>query len=133
MKFKELLRMLSVVLLTVLGIPSCVSDMDEEGQKTTGYKEYELTVAFVKLPGVLTSSGYNFMSEVFAVKRDESSSSINPVMSYDVLISRQFPTNSNDGEKYLLWLFKDLTAYYQIMFPEANVKAVSIRYTMRTK
>ena len=74
MKCKDLLSMLLMILLTVLGIPSCVSDMDEEGQKTTGYKEYELTVASVKLPGVLTSSGYNFMSEVFAVKRDESSS-----------------------------------------------------------
>ena len=66
--------MLSVVLVTVMGIPSCLSDMDEEGQKITDYKEYELTVASVKLPGVLTSSGYNFITEVFAVKRDESSS-----------------------------------------------------------
>lgn len=58
------------------------------------------------------------------------SSLIEPMMSYDVLISRQFPTKSNDGEKYLLWLFKDLTAYYHSKFPEANVRAVAIRYTM---
>lgn len=59
------------------------------------------------------------------------SSLIEPVMCYDVLISRQFPTKSNDGEKYKLWLFKDLTAYYQSKFPEENVKAVAIRYTMK--
>lgn len=291
--------MLTVVLLTVVGMPSCLSDMDQEGKKTTGHKEYELTVASVKLPGVLTSSGSNLLAEVFAVKRDEKagweamgsisgfeyevgseyririsetsyfdermgdpawteyklmeviskerkdseglplnfipawyfeecvyidpdfvyaveadetdeiendlennnsysfedyryylcsscsgerwfkldsdmdtneqgvvvltskdssyfpasyhlvmpqdyqmvesgqldfiteSSLIEPVMSYDVLISKQFPTKSNDGEKYKLWLFKDLTAYYQSKFPEANVSAVAIRYTMK--
>lgn len=73
MKFKVLFGMLTVVLLTVLGMPSCLSDMDEEGEKTIGHKEYELTVASVKLPGVLTSSGSNLLAEVFAVKRDASS------------------------------------------------------------
>lgn len=301
MKFKVLFRMLIVVLLTVLGLPSCLSDMEQEGKKTTGHKECELIVASVKLPGVLTSSGYNLLDEVFAVKRDESSeweamgtiggfeykdgyeyririsetsyldkrmgdpawteyklmeviskerknseglplnfipswyfehsvyidpdfvyavdadetdeiendlknnnaysfgdyryylcsgccgerwfkldsdmntkeqgvivltskdlnsfpesyhlvmpqdyqmvasgqldfmtkaSLIEPVMSYDVLISRQFPTKSDHGEMNLLWHFKDLTAYYQSKFPEANVRAVAIRYTMKGK
>ena len=295
MKSKVLLKMMTVILLTVMCLPSCLSDMDQEGKKITGHKEYELTVASVKLPGVLTSSGSNLLAEVFAVKREESSeweamggiggfeyeegyeyririsetsylderrgdpawteyrlmevvsiekkeseglplnfipawyfeqcvyidpafvytidadktddiendlktdnsysfwdsryylcsgerwfkldsnmetkeqgvivwkskesvlfpesytgvmpqdyqmvtsgqldfmtesSLIEPVMSYDVWISRQFPTKSNDGEKYLLWLFKDLTAYYQSKFPEANVRAVAICYTM---
>ena len=290
--------MLTVILLTVMWLPSCLSDMDQEGKKTTGHKEYELTVASVKLPGVLTSSGSNLLAEVFAVKRNETadwepmggiggfeyeegyeyririsetsylderrgdpawteyrlmevvskekkdseglplnfipawyfdqgmyidpdfvyaidadktyeiendlkidkayrfgdcryylfsgerwfkldsdmetkeqgvivwkrkesgsfpesykdimpqdyqmvtsgqldfmteSSLIEPVMCYDVFISRQFPTRSNDGEKYLIWLFKDLTEYYQIKFPDANVKAVAIRYTLKGK
>ncbi|MDE7347845.1 MAG: DUF4377 domain-containing protein [Muribaculaceae bacterium] len=73
MKFKVLLRILPVVLLTIVGLSSCLTDMDEEGKKVTGYKEYELTVASVKLPGVLTSSGCNLLVEVFTVKRDESS------------------------------------------------------------
>lgn len=73
MKCKVLFRMLAVVLLTVLCMPSCLSDMEQEGKKTIGHKEYELIVASVKLPGVLTSSGSNTLAEVFAVKRDESS------------------------------------------------------------
>ena len=73
MQSKELLKMMTVVLLAVIVMSSCLSDMDQEGKKITGHKEYELTVASVKLQGVLTSSGYNLLAEVFAVKRDESS------------------------------------------------------------
>lgn len=54
-----------------------------------------------------------------------------PIMQYDVMISRQFPTKSINREIYILWLYKDLTAYYQIKYPEANVKAVAIRYTTK--
>ena len=54
-----------------------------------------------------------------------------PIMQYDVMISRQFPTKSISRETYILWLFRDLTAYYQSKYPEANVKAVAIRYTTK--
>lgn len=54
-----------------------------------------------------------------------------PIMQYDGMISRQFPTKSISREKYILWLYKDLTAYYQIKYPEANVRGVAIRYTTK--
>lgn len=54
-----------------------------------------------------------------------------PIMQYDVMISRQFPTKSISRETYILWLYKDLTAYYQSKYPEANVKTVAIRYTTK--
>ena len=53
------------------GLTAC-NDDDEEGRKITGYKEYTLTVASVKLPGVLTSSGSNVLADVYAVKNEQS-------------------------------------------------------------
>lgn len=53
------------------------------------------------------------------------------IMQYDVMISRQFTTKSISRETYILWLYKDLTAYYQDKYPEANVKVVVIRYMVR--
>ena len=62
MNKKDFFVMLLMAFFTMVGLTSC-NDDDEEGRKVTGYKEYTLTVASVKLPGVLTSSGRN----VFAV------------------------------------------------------------------
>lgn len=53
-----------------------------------------------------------------------------PIMQYDVMISRQFPTKSISREIYILWLYKDLTAYYQSKYPDSNVNAVVIRYVV---
>lgn len=53
-----------------------------------------------------------------------------PIMQYDVMISRQFPTKSISRETYILWLYKDLTAYYQSKYPDSNVNAVVIRYVV---
>lgn len=50
---------------------SC-DDNDEEGRKVTDYKEYVLTVASEKVPGVLWSEGSNYLSEVYAVKKEQS-------------------------------------------------------------
>lgn len=47
---------------------ACTDD-NEEGKKVTDYSEYTLTVASVKLPGVLTSSGNNIFANVYAVKK----------------------------------------------------------------
>ncbi len=48
-------------------------------------------------------------------------------MQYDVFIS----ANSRMYQTMGVWLYKDLTAYYQSKYPEANVKAVAIRYTTK--
>ena len=56
MKKQNYLTILLVAILAMIGVTSC-NDDDEEGRKVTGYKEYTLTVASVKLPGVLTLNG----------------------------------------------------------------------------
>ena len=71
MKKKDFLVMLLMAFFTMVGLTSC-NDDDEEGRKVTGYKEYTLTVASVKLPGVLTSSGKYVLSDVYAVKNEQS-------------------------------------------------------------
>ena len=40
--------------------------------KVTDYSEYTITVASMKLPGVLTSSGNNILADVYAVKDENS-------------------------------------------------------------
>lgn len=67
MKKHNYFTILLVAILTMAGLTAC-SDDDEEGRKITGYKEYTLTVASVKLPGVLTLSGSNVLADVYAVK-----------------------------------------------------------------
>lgn len=43
---------------------------DEEGKKITDYKEYILTVASEMKPGVMWSDGYNYLKEVYPVKKE---------------------------------------------------------------
>lgn len=45
---------------------------DDDGRKVTDYKEYLLTVASKKVPGVLSSDGSNLLREVYAVKFNNS-------------------------------------------------------------
>lgn len=71
MKKHNYFTILLVAILTMAGLTACNND-DEEGRKITGYKEYTLTVASVKLPGVLTSSGSNVLADVYAVKNEQS-------------------------------------------------------------
>ena len=71
MKKHNYFTILLVAILTMAGLTAC-NDDDEEGRKITGYKEYTLTVASVKLPGVLTSSGSNVLADVYAVKNEQS-------------------------------------------------------------
>ena len=70
MKTKVFLRMLFMAFLSVVGLIAC-SD-DEEVRKVTDYKEYMLTMASKKIPGVLWSEGFNYLSEVYAVKKEQS-------------------------------------------------------------
>ena len=71
MKKHNYFTILLVAILTMAGLTAC-NDDDEEGRKITGYKEYTLTVASVKLTGVLTSSGSNVLADVYAVKNEQS-------------------------------------------------------------
>ena len=60
-----------ILFFCVFSFISC-DDNDEEGRKITGYKEFVLTVASEKIPGVLWSDGFNYLSEVYAVKQEQS-------------------------------------------------------------
>ena len=68
MKKHNYFTILLVAILTMAGLTAC-NDDDDEGRKIIDYKEYTLTVASVKLPGVLTSSGSNVLADVYAVKK----------------------------------------------------------------
>lgn len=68
MRTKSLLGILGLF-LCIFSITSCDND-DDKGRKITNYKEYILTVASEKVPGVLTSDGYSFLTDVYAVKKE---------------------------------------------------------------
>lgn len=70
MRTKYLLGVLGLFLCTFSFI-SCDKE-NEEGRKVTDYKEYILTIASKKVPGVLTSAGYSYLTDVYAVKKDQS-------------------------------------------------------------
>lgn len=72
MKTKDFLRMMLMAILAIAGVTAC-SDDDKGGREITDYKEYMLTVASVKLPGVITSCGNNVLTDVYAVKNEQSS------------------------------------------------------------
>ena len=71
MKTNVFFGMLLMEFLTIAGLTACIDDNEEEGRKVTDYKEYTLTVASAKLPGVVTS-GYNLLADVYAVKKEQS-------------------------------------------------------------
>lgn len=71
MKTKVFFGMLLIAFFAVAGMTSC-SDDDDEGRKVTGHKEYTLTVASKKLPGVVTSCGNSVFGDVYAVKKENS-------------------------------------------------------------
>lgn len=68
MKTKNLFGIIILFLLTFTFI-SCNKE-DEEGRKITDYKEYVLTVASEMKPGVIWSDGYNYLKEVYPVKKE---------------------------------------------------------------
>lgn len=70
MNMKDFWGILLMAIFAVVGLTAC-SD-DEEDRKVTDYKEFVLTVASKKVPGVLWSDGRNYLSEVYAVKKEQS-------------------------------------------------------------
>lgn len=52
-------------------------------------------------------------------------------MQYDAFISAQNRSRDLAPQNVDIWLYKDLTAYYQSKYPEANVMAVVIRYVLK--
>ena len=68
MKTKNLFGILMLFLFTFTFI-SCDKE-DEEGRKITDYKEYVLTVASEMKPGVMSSDGYNYLNDVYPVKKE---------------------------------------------------------------
>lgn len=70
MKTKSFLGILGLFLFVVSFI-SCDND-DEQGRKITDYKEYILTIASKKVPGVMSSCGNNYLTDVYAVKKEQS-------------------------------------------------------------
>lgn len=70
MKTKNPIFLLIVALLTLVTFTSC--NKDDDGRKITDYQELTVTVASTKLPGVVTSCGNNTMTDVYAVKTENS-------------------------------------------------------------
>lgn len=68
MKAKVIFGVL-LVFLCSFAIAGC-NDNENEELKVTDYKEYTLTVASMKLPGVVTSCGNNILTDVYAVKNE---------------------------------------------------------------
>lgn len=57
-----------ILFLCIFCVVGCDND-DKKGREVTDYKEYILTVASRKVPGVLTSDGHNYLTDVYAVKK----------------------------------------------------------------
>ena len=65
MTTKKLLGIL-ILFLCTFNLTGCKND--DEGRKVMSYRECVLTVASKKIPGVLTSSGYHVLTDVFVAK-----------------------------------------------------------------
>lgn len=76
MKANKFIGIVLALIYSVI-IVSC-NDDEPEGRKVTDYKEYILTVASKKLPGVVTSCGNCILTDVYAVK-DKSQSEWQPL------------------------------------------------------
>lgn len=69
----KMTRVLKILLLSFPVIfESCLNGNEENSQEITGYEEYVLTVASEKVRGLTFSGGSNFVTEVYAIKREDS-------------------------------------------------------------
>ena len=84
------------------------------------YKEFPETYKLLLPKGnILGYMQWNFIKDIDSEEN---------VAQYDVLIYSNTTTKSFAPESVQLWLYKDLTTYYQSKYPEANVRAVVICY-----
>ena len=70
MKPRTIIPLLIAACLTLAAITSC--NGDKHGRRITGFSELTITVASTKLPGVVTSCGNNYLTDVYAVKTENS-------------------------------------------------------------
>lgn len=70
MKPRTIIPLLIAACLTLTAITSC--NGDKHGRQITGYRELTVTVASTKLPGVVFSCGNNYLTDVYAVKTENS-------------------------------------------------------------
>lgn len=66
-------QIISFLFIACLFISACSNDDDRDVRKVTDDKEYTLTVASKKLPGVVTSCGNSTLTDVYAVKNESQS------------------------------------------------------------
>ena len=97
-------QIISFLFIACLFISACSNDDDRDVRKVTDYKEYTLTVASKKLPGVVTSCGNSTLTDVYAVK-NESQSEWQPLgnitkFDYEPGYEYQIRINELSGPKY---------------------------------
>lgn len=100
-----------ILFLCIFCVVSC-DNGDKKGREVTDYKEYILTVASGKVPGVLTSDGHNYLTDVYAVKKSC------PMNGFPSAISKD------------LTLKKNFTEHYKNQYPDAGVKTVVVSFTI---
>ena len=101
-----------ILFLCILCVVGCDND-DKKGREVTDYKEYILTVASKKVPGVLTSDGHNYLNRRICRKKKSC-----PMNGFPSAISKD------------LTLKKDLTEHYKNQYPDAGVKTVVVSFTI---
>lgn len=62
----------SLLLMFPFILVSCLNENEGNKREVTGYEEYLLTVASEKVQGLAFSGGGNFVTDVYAVKREKS-------------------------------------------------------------
>ena len=106
-------QIISFLFIACLFISACSNDDDRDVRKVTDYKEYTLTVASKKLPGVVTSCGNSTLTDVYAVKNESQSEwqplgnitkfDYEPGYEYQIRISATSYLDRNMGEPCLLY------------------------------
>ena len=67
MRPENFISMISAVISALISVGCSIND-EPDGRQVTDYQKYEVTVASEKVPGVVTSCGNNFLTDVYAVR-----------------------------------------------------------------
>lgn len=125
-KLKRTLAILLCLVTAFGAFSACAKKPDNEENKDAkliGKEPTEFPESYKLLLPESKVSGYGEFNFVTGDDIEDS------VMQYDVFIYAQNRTPAPQNVE--IWLYKDLTAYYQNKYPEANVKAVVIRYMVK--